>query len=195
MLTSETIRKIESFAYAKPRSVDEIAKHIGKNWRTADRYIAEIEKEYGTISTRVFREGSRGALKVVFYSGIEKASSTVFQQLLEEDILRGKKKEDFSGFDIFQFVSDAKKSASVERKGDEGETDLPKFASALMQAKKQVLIFSGNLSFINMKTGKTDFFSVLEAIAKKGVSIKIVCRVDLAGKGNIERIVLFKNWE
>ena len=42
MLNSETIRKIEDFVYAKPRSIQEIAAHIGKNWRTADRYIKDF---------------------------------------------------------------------------------------------------------------------------------------------------------
>ena len=46
MLTNELIKKIEEFVYSKPRSVQEIAQLIGKNWRTADRYISEIEKNF-----------------------------------------------------------------------------------------------------------------------------------------------------
>ena len=55
MLDVQMINKIEEFVYDKPRSIQEIAEFIGKNWRTADRYIEEIEKNFGTISTRVFR--------------------------------------------------------------------------------------------------------------------------------------------
>src|SRR3989344_7844860 len=102
MLSNEIIKKIEDFVYSKPRSIDEVAKHIGKNWGTADRYVQEIEKNFGTLSTRVFREGTRGALKIVYWSAVDKVSSSVFQQKMEEDILKSKRKEDFSSFDIFQ---------------------------------------------------------------------------------------------
>ena len=59
MLSNDIIKKIENLVSQKPRSIQEIANSIGKNWRTADRYIEEIEKNFGTISTRVFREGTR----------------------------------------------------------------------------------------------------------------------------------------
>lgn len=189
MLNSDIIRKIESFVYSKPRSVDEIAKFIGKNWRTADRYIADIEKDHGTISTRVFREGSRGALKVVFWSGMEKASSTVFQEVLEADILKWKKKEDFSAFDIFQYVDDKNKKASIEEAKDESETDVKDFAEILSSAKRQIIMFSGNLSFINLKNKKSNIFNVIEELVKRGVSIKIIARIDLAGRQNIEKML------
>ena len=146
MLNTEIIRKIESFVYQKPRSIDEIARYIGKNWRTADRYIQSIEKDYGTISTRVFREGSRGALKVVFWSSVEKASRSVFQDMLETQILNGRTKYDFSAFDIFQHVPDAKKRTRVENTTSENTTDLKDFAENLSLAKTQLIIFSGNLS-------------------------------------------------
>jgi len=60
MLNRQLIDKIEQFVYQKPRSIQEIAFLIDKNWRTADRYIIEIEKEYGTLATRIFRKGTRG---------------------------------------------------------------------------------------------------------------------------------------
>jgi hypothetical protein len=189
MLSSEIIKKIESFVYSKPRSVDEISKHLGKNWRTADRYIAEIEKEYGTISTRTFREGSRGALKIVFWNSAEKASSTVFQELLERELVQGRKKEDFSGFDIFQYVNDKLKHASIEEVRDESETDLKQFAEILKTTKKQLIIFSGNLSFINLKNKNINIYSMIEDLVKRGVSIKIISRIDLAGRQNIEKML------
>ena len=52
------INKIEEFVYSKPRSIQEISNFLEKNWRTADRYIEEIEKNFGTISTRVFKGGN-----------------------------------------------------------------------------------------------------------------------------------------
>lgn len=187
MLTPDTIRRIETFVYQKPRSIQEIARYIRKNWRTADRYVQEVEKNFGTISTRVFREGTRGALKIVFWASVEKASSSVFQEKLEEEILSAKKKEDFSAFDIFQHVGDKNKQAIVEKALDENSTNLKELADLLLQAKKQLLIFSGNLSLINLKNRKFDIFRILEDLVKKNIPIKIIARTDIAGKNNIEK--------
>ncbi len=189
MLNSEIVKKIEDFVYLKPRSVQEVASHINKNWRTADRYIEEIEKEFGTISTRVFRGGTRGALKIVFWSSVEKVSNNVFQQDLERQIFQGRKKEDFSAFDIFQFVSDKNKKAKIEYKKSEDETDIIDLIEFLSQAKKQILIFSGNLSFINLRLKDKDILNVLENLIKNGVNINIICRGDITGKENTEKML------
>ena len=58
-----------------------------------------------------------------------------------------------------------------------------------MQTKKQILFFSGNLSFINFDDGKVNVFEVLEELVKKGIKIKVVCRVDIAGRENVERLL------
>lgn len=191
MLSNEIIKRIEDFVYNKPRSVDEVAKHINKNWRTADRYIAEIEKNFGTISTRVFREGTRGALKIVFWSSMEKASSSVFQQKLEEEIMRAKWKEDFSAFDIFQFVNEKRKSMKIETEKSESEAAYTNIYNLLMKAQKQILIFSGNLSFMNFQDKKTKrrIFDVFDELVKKGISIKVLCRVDIVGRRNVEELL------
>jgi hypothetical protein len=190
MLRNEEIKKIEDFVYAKPRSISEIAEHIRKNWRTADRYVAEIEKSFGTIMTRVFREGTRGALKIVYWASIEKISHSVFQEQLEKDIFAGRKKEDFSAFDIFQHIESKEKRFYIK----EGENEiklgkLADFTDLLRQAKKQVLFFSGNLSLINFKDKKEDIFKTIEELVKKGISIKVVCRIDLAGIDNIQKLL------
>lgn len=189
MLNTDVVKKIESFVHSKPRSVDEVAKHIGKNWRTADRYISEIEKEHSTISTRVFREGSRGALKIVFWSSMENSSSTVFQEILEKELLNNKYKQDFSAFDIFQYVSDKNKVANVEEAKQESYTRLKEFSDILLSTKRELIIFSGNLSFINLKNKDVDLYSTIETLVKRGVKIKIICRVDFVGIANIEKIL------
>ena len=186
MLDNKTIKIIEDFVYSKPRSIQEIAKHVGKNWRTADRYIHQIEKEFGTLTTRTFREGTRGALKIVYWASVEKVSNSVFQEELEKQIILAKKKEDFSSFDIFQHISEKRKKVTIEeREGD----NIDELKKRLMTAKKQLLIFSGNLSFINLKNKKIDVLGELEELVKKGVSIKVLCRVDLAGKDNVEKLL------
>ena len=191
MLKSDTIQKIEHFVYTKPRSIQEIAQHISKNWRTADRYIEEIEKDFGTLSTRVFRGGTRGALKIVYWSAIEKISSTIFQEKLEEEIMRARQKEDFSAFDIFQFVKNGKKNVKVESEKSEEKAAFQNISEILKKAEKQLLIFSGNLSFINFKDSHSDrkIISILDDLVKKGISIKVLCRVDIAGRKNVESLL------
>ncbi len=186
MLDTQTISRIEEFVYSKPRSIQEISNYIGKNWRTADRYIDEIEKNFGTIATRVFRGGTRGALKIVYWASVEKISSSVFQEKLEKDIFTCKNKEDFSAFDIFQYVPEKSRKFFIQNKEEDNADE---FRKVLLSAKKQILFFSGNLSFINLKDKKKDLYDVFEALADRKVVMKILCRVDLAGKENIERVL------
>jgi len=190
MLDSGIIKKIEEFVYKKPRSVQEIAIDLNKNWRTVDRYIQEIKENFGTLDTRTFREGTRGALKVVYWASIEKLSGSVFQDRLEKQIMQARGKEDFSAFDIFQHVPDEDKKAwkSV------GETEaklgkLSNFINILNTAKKQILFFSGNLSFINYKNEEADVFKTIEQLVKKGIQIKAVSRVDITGDENIQKLL------
>jgi len=180
---------VEDFVYGKPRSVQEIAKHLNKNWRTADRYVEEIENEYGTIATKTFREGTRGALKIVYWASVEKLKGSVFQEILEEQIMKGISREDFSAFDIFQHINDDEKKVEVQEEASEEETELIELVNFLKETKKQLIIFSGNLSFINLKKNKTDIFLLLEELVKKGISIKVICRIDLVGRENIERLL------
>lgn len=185
MLDNKIIKKIEDFIYSQPRSVQEIAIHLDKNWRTVDRYIDEIQKSFGTISTKVFRGGTRGALKIVYWSSVEKISNSIFQEKLEEEITKIKKKEDFSSFDIFQHVSETKKKAILSS----NEKVMKALGDLFLTTEKQLFIFSGNLSFINFKNEKIDMMKIIEELVKKNISIKILCRVDIVGKENVEKIL------
>jgi len=189
MLDSKIVREIEDFVYIKPRSMQEIAKQIRKSWRTADRYINDIEKEYGTITTRIFREGTRGALKIVYWASIEKANSSVFQEKLAKEIEIFKNKEAFSAFDIYQHIDEKNKIASLEQSETEAKTNLKELETYLEKTKNQLLILSGNLSWINLKNNKTDIFNLIENLVKKKVSIKVLCRVDITSKLTIEKLL------
>src|SRR3989344_276007 len=189
MLSNEIIKKIEDFVYSKPRSIDEVAKHIGKNWGTADRYVQEIEKNFGTLSTRVFREGTRGALKIVYWSAVDKISSSVFQEKLEEEIMRTKNKQYFSAFDIFQYVPEKSKEVVVRNEKREEKLAFKRISDLLNKAKKQLLMFSGNLTFINFMEKDKRVLDVLDELVKKGINIKVVCRVDVTGKKNVEELL------
>ena len=194
MLDSETTKKIEDFVSKKPRSINEIANHIDKNWRTADRYIKKIRENFGTLDIRTFRKGTRGALKIVYWAGVEKNTGSVFKDRLEKQIMQAHGKEDFAAFDIFQHVPDKNKKAWKSI----GETEaklgkLSNFIDILQKTKKQVLFFSGNLSFINYKSKNFDVFKTIENLVKKGIQIKIVSRVDITGKKNIEKLLSLNN--
>ncbi|RME55338.1 hypothetical protein D6777_00855 [Candidatus Woesearchaeota archaeon] len=186
MLDPKIVSKIEDFVYLKPRTIQEIAQLINRNWRTADRYVEEISTEYGTIAVRVFRGGTKGALKIVYWASVEKASSSVFQESIENDIMNSKKKEDFSAFDIFQHVPDKKRSCFVTT---EEYNNIEEFSKLLLNAKKQILYFSGNLSIINLKNKNKDMFDTFEKLIKKRIKIKILSRVDLAGMDNIQKLL------
>jgi hypothetical protein len=69
------------------------------------------------------------------------------------------------------------------------ENNLNELAEMLKTAEKRIIIFSGNLSFINLENKKLDLFYLFDELVKKGISIKILCRIDLVGKENIERIL------
>ncbi len=179
----------------QPRSVLEVAEHIKKNWRTADRYIEEIEKQFGNIKTRTFRGGTRGALKIVYWNLNEKISKSVFQQELENKILNLQKKEDFSGFDIFEHIEDKNKKVTAEKETEESKTNLKELDELLKQTKKQLILFSGNLSWLNLKNKEINFIDSLNELVKKNVKIKVICDVNLTGKENIEKLLSlnFKN--
>ncbi|MBX4196246.1 hypothetical protein KW805_01520 [Candidatus Pacearchaeota archaeon] len=189
MLTGPVVKKIEEFVYPRPRSIQEIAVHINKNWRTADRYVDAITNEYGTLAARVFRGGTRGALKIVYWASVEKASSSVLQEKLEKDIFQGKTKHDFSPFDIYQYVPEKKKVATVKVGNEESLLGLADLKDILLQAQKQILIFSGNLSFFNLKDKHVDIEKVFQELTKKGITIKALSRVDLGGISNIEKMI------
>ena len=189
MLNGETIKKIEGFVYSKPRSMQEIANLLEKNWRTVDKYVDEIKKNFGTIDTRTFRGGTRGALKIIYWSSIEKVSNSVFQEKIEKDILNGKNKQDFSPFDMFQYINNRNKKAILEKNERDTNKNMEEYFKLIKETKNQLLIFSGNLSFINFKVKGFDILDAFEDLVKKKISIKIICRVDIVGKKNVEKVL------
>ncbi len=185
LIDDKIIKKIIGSVAQKPRTIQEVAQLLRVNWRTADRYVQLIAKERGTLATRVFREGTRGALKVVYCQTDEKINSTEFQERLFQRILLGRKKEDFSPLDIYQYVDEKKRRAFLETQKEEFATIEQDVISLLMSATKQVFIFSGNLSWATVKQGKQSVRGVLLAVAKRGIPIKILTRIDIASEKNL----------
>ncbi|MFH0929281.1 MAG: hypothetical protein V1818_02910 [Candidatus Aenigmatarchaeota archaeon] len=190
VLTKEMTKKINDFVYLKPRSIDEIAKNIKVNWRTADRYVEKISKELGTISTKVFRGGTRGALKVVFWNNSENFNSSEIRERLFNQIVFGKQKKDFSPSEIVQFVDKDKKIIKVMTENEYNSTSNSKdFADRLKSAEKQILFFSGNLTFSNTKNHDKRIRDIIEELGRKKVSTKILSRVELAGLDTIQDVL------
>ena len=194
MLNTELVKKIQEFVYQKPRTVQEIAQLIRKNWRTADRYVERIIDEYGTLSIRTFREGTRGALKIVFWQELEKLNATEFQERLFKQIESGRKKEDFSPSEIYQYVGKDKKEAAILLEDEySSKKNFEDFEKLLREAKSSIMFFSGNLTFSNMNYHDKKILQVIEELAKKGISTKILTRVEIAGIENIKNILAINN--
>ena len=193
VLDAKIKKQICDFVYTKPRVVDEVAKVIGKNWRTAERYIQKIAQEDGCITTRTFREGTRGALKLVFWSNIEKIHSSSFQEHLFKKIEAGRTKDEFDPFDIYQYVNENKKHTFMEKFDNPSISNIQNLVPLLRSCEHSLYIFSGNLSWINMIEKKKKLIKILEELAKKNVKIRVICRVDFASLNNIEKIYTINN--
>lgn len=185
MLNKSIIAKITEFVRQQPRTIQEIARLIDKNWRTADRYVEQIAQESGLIGVRTFREGSRGALKIVFWRSLEGAKGSVFQERMLDQIERGKNKEDFSSFDIYQFVDPAHREAFVQTSEFSNEPKLM-YDKIMLKANVHVLSFSGNLSWIGLRP---EMMKAIEANAKRKIGLKILTRIDFTSWENVEKVL------
>ena len=186
MLDNKTIKKINDFVYIKPRTIEEIARLIKKSWKTADRYVEKIMRENGTISVRTFRKGTRGALKIVYWRNIEKIHSTEFQERLLKKIETAKKM-DFSPFDIYQYVDAEKRNAVIVNAEKERIHD--KIKDHLKRAQNQVLSFSGNLSWINVRERGEKIIDIIEDLARNNVSIRVLTRVTIDSMRNVKKLL------
>jgi hypothetical protein len=193
MLDSKLIKKICDFVYIKPRSIQEIAFHIEKNWRTADSYVNKIITEQGNLAIRNFREGSRGALKIVYWNNIEKIHSNDFQERLFKKIEIAKNRSDFSPFDIYQYVDKTKRHAFLEEQSEYTITSKQDLVTAMQSSEKQLLIFSGNLSWVNAIQDKKKIIDVFEELSNRNVSIKVLCQVNLESIKNIQKLLELNN--
>jgi len=189
VLNKEIEKKITEFVYLKPRTVQEIAFLIQKNWRTADSYVEKIGTETGLIGSRTFRGGTRGALKVVFWNNIEKIHSGQFQERLLKQIESARSKDDFSPMDIFQYVPENKKRAFSEIVECESISKVQNLVGLFSKAEDQILYFAGNMSFLEMSEKKKSILDIIEEAAKRGVSIKVLARVDITALDNFKRMM------
>ncbi len=191
VLDNKTVEKIKSLVYQKPRSINDIATALSKNWRTANRYVEEIMLRTGTIKTRTFRGGTRGALKVVYWNNTEKIYATDVQEKLFKQIELGIEKTDFSPFEIYQYVDAEKRHSYYDLiTGEEEynyniETLIPYFKSS----EREICIFSGNLAFVHLKYKNKPILKYMKACVDRGIIIKIITNINIVDLENVESVI------
>ena len=187
-LDKETREEIRDFVKQKPRTVQEIAQMIGRSWRTADRYLEKMEKEEGYISRRTFRKGTRGALKISYWNNINSFSTSKVQEQLLKKIETGRKKEDFSPFDIYQSAEKDKRNAFMEKQRKENVEAKHDIFTLLRQAQEKIMFFSGDLSWVNLTYKDTNCLDVFRELSEEGVNLFFLGRVDTGSMKNAEKL-------
>jgi len=183
------VKKINNYVYEKPRTIQEIAHLIKRNWRTAESYVKQISSQMGTISLKTFRKGTKGAVKIAYWNNTDPVNMNQAQRLLMKRLQTGRTKHDFSPFDIYQYVNPKKRSSFFEEQHEENIIVKQGLIGPLQKAKKQILIFSGNFSWANTKQQDIKLLDVFEKLAKKGVYINILVNIDMDSISNIRKIM------
>ncbi|MBS3163878.1 phosphatidylserine/phosphatidylglycerophosphate/cardiolipin synthase family protein [Candidatus Woesearchaeota archaeon] len=174
-LTPEDTEKLLAFVKREPRTMQDIAHLLGRSWLTADSYVQQVKERTGLVSVKVFRKGSPGALKLVYYNHADSLAGEDLRTELFRQIRAGRRKTDFDFFEVYQHVLDEKKSSALQAP----------LIPLLRQASRSVLCFSGNLSFLTAREGKQRVLSAVDELVERGVRVKVLCRVNAATMSNL----------
>lgn len=187
-LTQKDIDRIIKFVKTEPRTIQDISRLIARSWVTADSYVQQVKERTGMVNIKTFRKGSQGALKLVYYNYAESLTGDDVREELYDHIRGARQKQDFDFFEIFQFVSDKKKKVFYDEYEEDQPSPSQKLVQLLRQTESSLLCFSGNMSFINTREGKTGILDVFEELVKRKVRIKVLCRVNVASLNNISKL-------
>lgn len=188
VLTVDTKHRLLDFISASPRSVQEIAFEFDKNWRTIDGYVSKLEEE-GLVKVKEFRKGARVAFKIVYMQPDITFNASHTQNKILRQLESGKRSQDFSPLNIIQQIPERHVRAYFRMNSltkDKVTEDLFYF---LKKTSTSLLMFSGDLSWIDLKVGNKSIIEILEHLAKQKVSIKIIARVDRNTKNKIEKLL------
>lgn len=181
MLDNSIIKKINDFVYQKPRTVQEISQLIKKSWKTAESYVNKISEQHGTISTRTFRGGTKGALKIVFWNTPDNLDKNNFQYRLYKQIESGRFKQDFSPLDIYQHIDKNKKSSKIFQDDRyNSKENFYDFKNHLLSSKQNIFFLSGNLTFTKMNYKDETILNVIKELVGKGINFKILIRIEFS---------------
>lgn len=191
VLTHDKIEKIEELVFERPRNISELSKLLHVSWKTANRYINTIRSTSPNISIHVFKSGTRGGLKIVYWKNNKISPISKQQEVIIKEIKNAKSKTDFSPFDIYQFADENMRKAFWEEKSCStiytyGTEDINKL---LKSAKYEYLSFSGDFSWTLQKEKGSLVLKTLENLAKRNISIKMLGRVEFSNINNVEQLL------
>ncbi len=186
-LSEDEIKTILERVKETPQTVNDIAHLIDRSWVTTEKYLHELRDTTGLINLKTFREGTQGALKIVYFTPTPFSIGDEVKQSLSQQILAGKQKDDFDFMDVFQFIPENQKHSFTRTIPEEQHMSSVEMVKKL--AQKKLFYFSGNMSFVSTSyPGKESVIDMMEKQLSLGVQIKILCRVSLSSLSNIESI-------
>lgn len=187
-LSQVEIKKIVDFVKKEPCTIQDIAKHIGRAWMTANSYVEQIAERTGQLQVKTFRAGTQGALKLVYYTYEASIRHDDVHKALFYQIKNGRQKKDFDFMEIFQFVPETKKRSFIEQYKKAHMSYNQDIVSFLKQAQTNLYCFSGIMSFINITESSTTVLDAMEDLLERGVHIKILSRINLASTENLQKL-------
>jgi len=193
VLKEGDIQLVVNHVKTRPRTVQEISRLINKSWVTTDSYVKKIKERTGLIDVKTFRKGTQGALKIVYYNHADAVLTDDIKESLYSQIKNGRFKNDFDFMEVFQFIPEKSKKSFSEEYADPAISSNQQIIGLLRQATNQLYIFSGNLSFINMKENNKQILEIIEELLQNKVRIKILCRINLASLSNINKLTPLMN--
>jgi predicted transcriptional regulator len=189
VLNQHEIDKIIKFVKQEPKTVQDISKLIKRSWVTTNSYLQKIKDQTGQINIKTFREGTQGALKIVYFNHKETLVSDEIKEELFNQIRIGKAKTDFDFFEVFQFIPEEEKKAFYEEYDNEDISTNQKLIPLLRKTERTIYFFSGNLSFINLSEDEKNILELIEELLQKKILIKILCRVNIATITNLSKLL------
>ncbi len=184
MLSKQDSEKILQFVKREPCLIQDLSRHLDKSWVTTESYVDKIAKETGLIRMKAFRSGTRGAIKVVYWNYSESSQPDEIRGKLFERIKSGYAKEDFDPLEAYQHVPHGKGRVLVEIFEPATLASKKSLIDFFERAESELLVFSGNLSFLRYPEIKQSFSGLL----KRGVRAKLLCRIDIGTLENLKSV-------
>jgi hypothetical protein len=192
LLSKTDSEKILQFVKKEPCTIQDLSLHIGKSWVTTESYVEQIAKETGMIRTKKFRGGTKGAVKIVYWNYTESVQVDEIRNKLFDKIKLSYDKKTFDPLEVFQFVPAGKGKAFMETYDATHPSTKKSLLNFLRRVEEELLVFSGNLSFLRHSEPKQAFQEMLG----RGVRVKILCRMDLGTVENLKIIQgIFRDFE
>jgi hypothetical protein len=188
VLTQDIKRKLLELIVAAPCSIQELALELGRNWRTVDGYVSKLQEE-GLVSVKGFKRGPRVAFKIVYIQPDINYQASNIQKKLLRQIESGKRSQDFSPLNIVQYLPETVVTAYFKSSKLSTEKVTEDLSLFLNKATTSLLMFSGDLSWVDLKSKKESILDTIESLAREKVVIKIIARVDRETKARIEKLM------